>query len=204
MSSCVVELARLAQTPVKRAVTPKRETEASTASAKKSKPAAPTKKAMKYLELLDMAMKGYKWWEAPPLAKDQRWTYIEHNGVYFAPEYVRHNVPVLYEGKVSDVCALPRRDGAVVYFVSPLQPVVLETSDQEEMATFYAGIAPDGPQLGTPKLAEVFNRNFMRDWKMLLGAGHTIQVQSHSPVLALQRAPWLDWRSSLPPGFHQV
>jgi DNA topoisomerase I len=59
--------------------------------------------------------------------------------------------------------------------VPPTQEIELATSDQEEMATFYAGIAQDGPQLGNPRTAEVFNRNFFRDFKTILGPAHVIQ-----------------------------
>ena len=73
-----------------------------TGSTKKPKaPAAPKKpKEQKQVELLDMAMKAFKWWDAAPLPRDERWTYIEHNGVYFAPEYVRHNVRMKYDAEV--------------------------------------------------------------------------------------------------------
>jgi DNA topoisomerase I len=72
---------------------------------RKSKPAtgaaAPKRsKELKPLEQLDMAMKAFKWWEAPPLPRDERWTYIEHSGVYFSPEYTRHNVKMKYDGQV--------------------------------------------------------------------------------------------------------
>ncbi len=46
---------------------------------------------------------------------------------------------------------------------------------QEEYATFYAGIAVDGPQLGNPKTAKIFNRNFWADFRSVLGGDHVIQ-----------------------------
>jgi DNA topoisomerase I len=46
---------------------------------------------------------------------------------------------------------------------------------QEEYATFYAAIAPDGPQLGNPKTAKIFNKNFWHDFKQVLGGDHVIQ-----------------------------
>lgn len=49
------------------------------------------------------------------------------------------------------------------------------TPAQEEMATFYAGIALDGPQLGDPKVAPLFQKNFFNDFRELLGKNHTIQ-----------------------------
>lgn len=38
-----------------------------------------------------------------------------------------------------------------------------------------AGIAPDGPQLGTPKTAKIFNKNFWADFSASLGSGHAIK-----------------------------
>lgn len=49
------------------------------------------------------------------------------------------------------------------------------TPDQEELATFYAGIPKDGPQLGNPKTAKIFNRNFFADFKEALGKDHVVQ-----------------------------
>lgn len=43
------------------------------------------------------------------------------------------------------------------------------------MATFYAGIALDGPQLGDPKVAPIFQKNFFHDFKKILGPDHKIQ-----------------------------
>ena len=58
-----------------------------------------------------------------------------------------------------------------------VQEVEFTTTDQEEMATFYAGMAPDGPHLGEAKKAEIFNKNFMRDFRSILGDGHVIKVR---------------------------
>jgi hypothetical protein len=57
------------------------------------------------------------------------------------------------------------------------QEVEFTNPDHEEMATFYASIAPDGPQLGNPKTAELFNTNFMKDFRALLGDDHVIKVR---------------------------
>lgn len=38
------------------------------------------------------------------------------------------------------------------------------TPAQEELATYYAAVAKDGPQLGNPKTAKVFNKNFWKDF----------------------------------------
>ncbi len=73
---------------------------------------------------------------------------LQHAGVIFAPAYQPHRVPLRYDGK----------------------PVVL-TAEQEEVASFYAAIPEDGPQLGNPKTREIFQNNFFADFKKLLPAG---------------------------------
>lgn len=73
------------------------------------------------------------------------------------------------------LCTVGNLRGIVVWFPLWGQEIELATSDQEEMATFYAGIAQDGPQLGNPRTADVFNRNFFRDFKTILGPSHVIQ-----------------------------
>ena len=40
---------------------------------------------------------------------------------------------------------------------------------------FYAAIPNDGPQLGNPRTAKVFNENFFRDFRAMLGKEHVIQ-----------------------------
>ncbi|CAG8665010.1 17328_t:CDS:2 [Gigaspora margarita] len=64
------------------------------------------------------------------------WTTLEHNGVYFPPPYVPHNVKMKYDGK----------------------EITLEP-EAEEVASFYAAM------LGTNYVPnETFNRNFFKDW----------------------------------------
>ena len=107
---------------------------------------------MTRIERFDQAMKAHKWWEVEELPEGVQWRKLEHNGMYFAPDYVRHNVPLLYDG----------------------EPVELTTA-QEEIATFYASMPLDGPQLGDKKTAPVFNRNFWEGFKKALGKGHAIK-----------------------------
>lgn len=129
-----------------------------TTAAAKKKPAAASKpkagkvKELKVTDMLDMAMKSFKWWEAEELPAGTQWRTLEHMGVYFAEPYEPHGVKMLYDG----------------------QPVDL-TPEQEELATFFSSMPPDGPQLGDPKVAPVFCKNFFKDFKRLLGSGHTIQ-----------------------------
>ena len=109
-------------------------------------------KVLKTMDQLELARMAFKWWEAPPLPKGLKWRTMEHAGVFFPPSYVPHGVSLLYEGV----------------------PVVLE-SHQEEAATFYAAISPDAQQLKDPHYAKVFNANFWKDFKKILGEGHVIK-----------------------------
>ena len=64
----------------------------------------------------------------------------------FAEDYVPHGVPLRYNGKaVTDL-----------------------TADQEEAATFFAAMDPDGMHLGNPKTAKIFIQNFWADFRALL------------------------------------
>lgn len=76
-----------------------------------------------------------------------KWETLQHNGVMFPPEYVKHNVPVLYKG----------------------DPIVLEER-AEEYATLYAKYC-ESEYLEN----STFRRNFWKDWKDVLGKEHVIQ-----------------------------
>ena len=69
------------------------------------------------------------------------WRKLEHPGVLFAPPYVRHGVPLLYDGKEAEL-----------------------TDEQEEIASFYAAMPDDGPQFGNPKTRNVFQDNIMAEF----------------------------------------
>lgn len=103
-------------------------------------------------ERLDMAIKAYRWWKEEELPEGIQWRTLEHNGVLFPPPYKPHHVPLLYNGKEVE-----------------LTPV------QEEVATFFAAIPNDGPQLGNPKTAKIFTKNFFADFKKVLGKSHEIK-----------------------------
>lgn len=76
-----------------------------------------------------------------------KWTSLIHNGVYFPPEYEKHNVPVIY-------------DGAKIYL----------DEKAEEMATLYA------KYIETDYIKnKMFNKNFWSDWQKVLGKNHIIQ-----------------------------
>lgn len=77
---------------------------------------------------------------------------MEHAGVSFPEPYVPHNIPLKYDGKEVK-----------------LTPV------QEEAATFFAAVDPEGMHLGNKKTAPIFIKNFFTDFKKILGKGHVIK-----------------------------
>ncbi|CAG8523690.1 3283_t:CDS:10, partial [Dentiscutata heterogama] len=84
----------------------------------------------------------FKWWTQQNDNNDgtDKWTTLEHNGVYFPPPYVPHKVKMKYDGK----------------------EVTLEP-EAEEVASFYAAM------LGTDYVTnETFNKNFFKDWIRVL------------------------------------
>ncbi|CAH0522711.1 unnamed protein product [Peronospora belbahrii] len=103
-------------------------------------------------ERLDMAIKAYRWWNAEELPEGIQWRTLEHNGVMFPPPYKPHHVPLVYNGK--EIALNP---------------------NQEEVASFYAAIPKDSPQLGNPKTAQIFNKNFFADFRKILGKKHEIK-----------------------------
>ncbi|RHY82204.1 hypothetical protein DYB35_003560, partial [Aphanomyces astaci] len=153
-----------------------------TKTAAKKKPAVKVKaeagsvrklKVQSKSERLDMAIKAYRWWNAEELPEGIQWRSLEHNGVLFPPSYEPHGIPVLYDGV----------------------PVTL-TPEQEEIASFFAAMPADGPQLGNPKTAAMFTKNFFADFKASLGKNHVIKdikkcnfekIQAHLTDLVRRR-----------------
>jgi DNA topoisomerase-1 len=76
-----------------------------------------------------------------------KWTTLEHNGVLFPPKYIKHNVPVIYNG----------------------EPIILDEL-AEEYATIFAKYT-DTEYIKN----KIFTRNFWKDWSKILGKNHTIQ-----------------------------
>jgi len=129
----------------------------SSAKAKKAKKAtpAPAQKELKKLdkaERLQYAMQSFLWWNAMEPPAGCQWEKMEHAGVSFPEPYQPHRVKMKYDGK----------------------PVTL-TSIQEEAASFFAAMDPDGMHLGNPKTARIFLKNFFADFKSTLGRGHAIK-----------------------------
>jgi DNA topoisomerase I len=77
----------------------------------------------------------------------RKWNTLEHNGVLFPPEYVKHNVPVIYKGK----------------------KIILDEAS-EEFATLYARYIES-----EYVKSKVFRKNFWKDWSKILGKDHQIQ-----------------------------
>ena len=78
---------------------------------------------------------------------ETRWTTLEHGGVLFPPEYVPHNVKMLYDGV----------------------PVDLDP-EQEEVATFFA-VMKETDYMTKP----IFLENFWDGFKAVLGPNHRIK-----------------------------
>lgn len=86
----------------------------------------------------------FKWWIEKDSNADEddsiKWTTLEHQGLYFPPEYVPHGIPLRYRN----------------------EDLYLE-AEAEECATFFAAI------LGTDHYEnEIFVKNFFEDFKDLL------------------------------------
>ena len=112
----------------------------------------PRVKSSKKLDRLEEARKAYKWWEAPKLGSGINWQYLEHPGISFPPDYIPHKIPLIYGGK----------------------EIVLNP-EEEEIASFFAAMPLDGPQLGNDKTRPVFQKNFFDDFKEILGPSHEIK-----------------------------
>eukprot|EP00815_Leptocylindrus_aporus_P003941 CAMPEP_0116075842 /NCGR_PEP_ID=MMETSP0322-20121206/16875_1 /TAXON_ID=163516 /ORGANISM="Leptocylindrus danicus var. apora, Strain B651" /LENGTH=820 /DNA_ID=CAMNT_0003565977 /DNA_START=153 /DNA_END=2615 /DNA_ORIENTATION=- len=119
--------------------TQKRTTKASTVK----KP--PTLRKLKELDMADRlnaAMQAYLWWEAPTLKAGEQWLSMEHAGVCFADDYEPHGIKMKYDGQEVEL-----------------------SSAEEEAATFFAAVDPEGMHLGNPKTAPIFIKNFFEDFR---------------------------------------
>lgn len=93
--------------------------------------------------------RAYRWWDGEEGdEKKQKWTTLSHNAVMFPPPYVRHGIPLLYNGK----------------------PVHLNDT-AEEIATFYAA------KLDTDYVKkEMFRQNFFEDFRETLRGSPAAKV----------------------------
>lgn len=110
-----------------------------------------TKKDMKKMDKLEEARKAFKWWDASELPSGINWERMEHAGISFPAPYFRHGRPLVYDGHA-----------------------IVLPSELEEIATFYAAMPEDGPQLGDEKIRPTFQKNFFKDFTDALGPGHAI------------------------------
>ena len=128
----------------------------SVSSAKPSKDPAldknPKVKTLSKLERLEEARKAFKWWETKPLPEGINWRSLEHPGVFFAAPYAQHHIPLLYDGQRVELNA-----------------------EQEELASFFALIPLDGPQLGNPTVRKVFTDNFFQGFSEAFPADSVVK-----------------------------
>jgi len=103
-------------------------------------------------ERLSHAIQSFLWWDAPEPPEGCQWTTMEHAGVSFTEPYEPHGIKMLYDGNPVD-----------------LSPV------EEESATFFASMDPEGPHLGNKKTAPIFTKNFFTDFKSVLDKKHGIR-----------------------------
>ena len=87
-------------------------------------------KELTRVQRLEQGIAAFEWWNAPDPPKGRAWQTLEHCGMTFEPQYKPHGTQVLYDA----------------------DPVTL-TPYQEELATFYAAMPEDGPQLNAPHRA---------------------------------------------------
>jgi DNA topoisomerase-1 len=131
----------------------KKSTSSSSSSVKtETKPSVGKVKLLSKLERLEEARKAFKWWETEPLPEGINWRTMEHPGVVFAPAYQSHHIPLIYKGKEINLNA-----------------------EQEELATFFAAIPEDGPQLGNPATRDVFIKNFFEGFKEAFPSSSEVQ-----------------------------
>lgn len=88
-----------------------------------------------------------RYWVYNQTGGRNKWRTFEHNGVMFAPLYIPHKVPIIYNGEEIVLCPLA-----------------------EEYATIYAKYI-DTEYI---KISD-FNKNFWNDWKKILGSNSPIK-----------------------------
>ena len=91
-----------------------------------------------------LGLQKWKWWEEEPLPDGVKWKFLEHNGVFFPPEYkpLPKRIKMKYDG---EPLALP--------------------PEVEEVAYFFAAMA-NTDYYQKP----VFRANFFEDWRSLMNA----------------------------------
>ena len=110
-------------------------------------------------ERISQGLKAFLWWESPPLSLGHHWVSMEHVGVAFPPLYARHGQPLLYDGK----------------------EVALDDRE-EERATLFADMDPNGMHLGNVKTAAIFEANFFEDFKKVLSPANKALIKDFSKL----------------------
>lgn len=114
-------------------------------------------------ERLQYAMQSFLWWDAVEPPAGCQWRSMEHAGVSFPEPYIPHGIPIKYDGQ--DVQLTPA---------------------EEEAATFFAAMDPEGMHLGDPKTAKIFIKNYFEDFRAVLGKSHIIKVNAYKLCLLFQ------------------
>lgn len=126
---------------------------------------------MKYcdIKILSANSRAEKWWEGIEKKEGSKWKSMQHNGVYFPPEYepLPPKIQVLYKGKPVKLDS-----------ISTKNPFGITA---EEAAVFFAmkmeqddRLAEKDPERKKAIDDKKFTDNFWKDWKKILGSGHTI------------------------------
>lgn len=127
---------------------------------------------MKYCDIkkLSASTRAEKWWEGIEKKEGNKWKTIQHNGVYFPPEYepLPPKVQILYKGKPVKLDATSTKNSFGI--------------SAEEAAVFFAMKMEQDDRLAEKdadrKKAvddKKFTDNFWKDWKKILGPKHSIQ-----------------------------
>jgi len=98
------------------------------------------------------AIQAFLWWDTAEPPEGCQWSTMEHAGVSFTDPYDPHGVKMKYDGKEVGL--------------NPLE---------EEAATFYAGMDPEGMHLGNKTTAPIFIKNFFEGFKEVLDKKHGIK-----------------------------
>jgi len=162
----------------------KKKTKTATATSSSKPPASPmmqspgkkrSAKELSKLQRVEEAIKAFEWWTVPELPEGQVFQTLEHNGVAFAPAYEPHGVKLKYDGDDVDL-----------------------TPEQEEVATYYAAMPEDGPQLSpTGGQRETFQANFFEDFRKVLAGDSAGKKSSHHVIKSFSKCDFEAIRAHL-------
>lgn len=100
---------------------------------------------------------------------DTHWTTLEHNGAYFFPPYdpMPKSIKVLYDGKPVELDKYNTKNP----FNTTAEEAAYYYAQQLEADIRHA----DKPGRHAPTKNKIFNANFWKDWKKILGPRHVIK-----------------------------